>query len=535
MGSSRREFLKSSATAAGAAASIAASPTMATASQAAAAATPQAGSKKPNIVIIMTDQQRADHSAREGFALDTTPHLDRMAREGVWFNRAYTSMPACVPARTSMFTGRWPEANRARTNHNTQDVVYNTDLIDVLKEQGYVTGLCGKNHCYMTPQRFDHWLQMGHGGGMPKNDAERKFDTFLKDMHHGVALEPTPFPLEVQCPHRAVSSATEWIDTLEEQPFFLWLTFPEPHNPFQAPEPYYSMFPPDAVPPRRSTAAHLKQKGFKYEFARSLVERGFSNWEAQLERQPSVYCGMLRMIDDQVKRFTGFLDDRGLSDNTIVINLADHGDFVGEYGLVRKGPELPEVLTRIPLSFTGPGIVATPEPHDAHVSIVDVMPTICDALDVPIPEGVQGRSLWPMLTGQDYPKEEFNSIYAEHGFGGLYWTDEEEITATEEGALNDVIGFDELNQWSQCGQQRMVRKGDWKLLFDMQGNGQLYNLVEDPVELYNLYFDPQYRDIKQELHEELMAWSLRAQDSIPAPRRRYSVKTDPHNYWSPHR
>jgi len=92
-----------------------------------------------------------------------------------------------------------------------------------------------------------------------------------------------------------------------------------------------------------------------------------------------------------------------------------------------------------------------------------------------------------------------------------------------------------LNQWSQCGQQRMVRKGDWKLLFDMQGNGQLYNLVEDPVELYNLYFDPQYRDIKQELHEELMAWSLRAQDSIPAPRRRYSVKTDPHNYWSPHR
>jgi arylsulfatase A-like enzyme len=492
---------------------------------------------KPNIVIIMTDQQRADVCRREGFALDTTPFLDSLAGKGVWFNRAYTSMPACAPARTSLFTGRYPSATRVRTNHNTKDATYGKDLIDVLRGQGYATGLCGKNHTYLTRDRFDHWFGLGHEGGSGENRSgqEKAFDRYLEGLRHRADFKPAPFPLECQCPYRAVSSATRWIESVRGKPFFLWLSFPEPHNPYQVPEPYFSTFPPDSLPATRSGEEALKIKGFKFQWARQLGERAFADYEKQIPRARSNYFGMLRLIDDQVRRFVEFLEEKKLLDNTIIVFVSDHGDFVGEYGLVRKGPELPEYLTRVPMFFVGPRIMASSRPHPAHVSIVDIMPTLCEAVGATLPRGVQGRSLWPVLTGGDYPKEEFASVYAEHGFGGLHYTARDALDPVKEGALNASCSFDCLNSWSQSGTMRMVRKGDWKLAFDMQGKGQLYNLKKDPGELKNLYGRARAARVQQEMLAELLAWVLRVQDPLPLPRRRYVMKTDPRNYWAPHR
>ncbi len=148
---------------------------------------------------------------------------------------------------------------------------------------------------------------------------------------------------------------------------------------------------------------------------------------------------------------------------------------------------------------------------------------------------MQGRSLWPLLTGGAYPHEEFASVYAEHGFGGLHYTPQDTLDPVQEGALNPAVSFDELNSWSQSGTMRMLRKGDWKLVFDMQGKGQLYHLVQDPGELQNLYGRRNVAEIQQQLLADLMAWILRIQDPLPLPRRRYVMKTDPRNYWSPYR
>ncbi|MHC4636598.1 MAG: sulfatase family protein [Planctomycetota bacterium] len=497
----------------------------------------KASAGKPNIVIIMTDQQRADVCKREGFSLDTTPYLDSLAVKGTWFNRAYTSMPACAPARTSMLTGRYPSATRVRSNHNSRDATYEKDLIDVLKEQGYATALCGKNHSHLSKSRVDHYFTLGHDGGSGKDrsEQEKKFDQYLRGLHHSASFEATPFPLECQCPWRAVSSATKWIETVKDKPFFLWLSFPEPHNPYQVPEPYFSMFPPESLPPTLSGREALKVKGFKFEKTREFGERGFADYEQQIPRARSNYFGMLRLIDDQVKRFMAYLQEKGKLENTIIVVLSDHGDFVGEYGLVRKGPELPECLARIPMFFIGPGVAAKSKAHEAHVSIVDIMPTLCEAIGVALPAGVQGRSLWPMLTDGEYPKEEFASAYAEHGFGGLHYTAEDDLDPVKEGALNRSCIFDELNSWSQSGTMRMVRKRDWKLVFDMQGKGQLYNLKDDPVELKNLYGESRYAGVQQELLADLLGWTLRVQDPLPPPRDRYIMKTDPRNYWSEYR
>lgn len=496
-------------------------------------------SSKPNIIIIMTDQQRADVSRREGFALDTTPFLDSMARQGGWFNHAYTSTPICAPARTSMFTGRFPNATRVRDNHALGHVVYEKDLIGVLSEKGYLKALIGKNHSHVRDVDFDYCFGLGHNRGTRFNCPEGdKFDMWRYKLRASVSLEPTPFPLKYQGPCMAVSEAQKWVKSVKKKPFFLWLTLPEPHNPYQVPEPYFSIFPTEKLPPTRTDSRVLKKKGFKWEWTKYIEERAFPGYEKHLPRVRSNYFGMLRLIDDQIKRFVEFLEKENLRKNTIIIFLSDHGDFVGEYGLMRKGPEMPNMLMRIPLFFTGPGIKACRTPHKAHVSIVDVMPTLCDALGVPFPRGVQGRSLWPMLTGKKYPGEEFKSVYAEQGIGGLHYTRDDKPEKNYErfgGTLNTGRpNFDELNSCSQSGMMRMVRKGDWKLTFDMQGNGQLYNLSNDPAELKNLYGNPGYSKIQSEMLAELLAWTLRAQDPLPMPNL-YTMKTDPRNYWAKYR
>jgi arylsulfatase A-like enzyme len=493
---------------------------------------------RPNIAIVMTDQQRADLSAREGFPLDPTPTLDRLARQGTWFNRAYTVAPVCAPARVSMLTGRYPSATRVRTNHNIEDATYQRDMIDVLCEVGYATAMVGKNHSHLTPGRVDHWFALGHSGGYGqpgRSPEEEAFDGFLHDLRHRACMEPTPYPVACQGPYRAVSDAIRWIETLRGRPFFLWLTFAEPHNPYQVPEPYFSLYPPESLPPTLSDESALPDKGYKYEFGWELGHLGFPDYDRQRPRARANYLGMLRLIDDQVERFVGALEAMSLRQDTILVCLSDHGDFVGEYGLVRKGPEVPECLMRIPMQWTGPGIVVRRGPHGAHVSLADVMPTLCEAIGVPLPEGVQGRSLWPLLTGEAYPAEEFASVYAEQGFGGLHYTAQDDLVALEEDGLNPNVSFDCLNSRSQSGTMRMLRKDTWKLAFDMQGRGQLYDLEQDPVELVNLYDRPAFADVRCALLAELLAWTLRAQDPLPLPRRRYVMKSDPRNYWSPYR
>ncbi|MHC4123717.1 MAG: sulfatase-like hydrolase/transferase [Planctomycetota bacterium] len=491
--------------------------------------------KPPNIVIIMTDQQQARCSKREGFALDTTPSLDKLARQGAWFNRAYTSAPLCAPARVSMFTGRFPDTHGVRANPTVHiSTRYGTSLIEVLKEAGYKTALIGKNHSHLKADDFDHYFLMSHDGGRgPQRTSEEKvYDKWLKDLRHGVSDVATPFPLRCQLPHRIVTDACRWVRKIRSrQPFFMWMSFPEPHNPYQIPEPYFSMFPPEKNPPVLAGKEAIKNKGFKWQFVSKVGRMGLKNYDKLLPRMRSNYYGMLRLIDDQVNRFVTTLETEQMRDNTFIFFVSDHGDFVGDYGLMRKGPELPEDLVRVPFFVNGPGIKPDVHPREDCVSIVDIMPTICEIIAKPLPKSVQGRSLWPILSGGDYPKDEFTSAYAEGGFGGLNynWDDNPDFNK----ALKTHASFDCLNQYSQAGIMRMLRKGDWKLIYDMQGNGQLYNLKNDPAELKNLFDDKQYIQLKCDMLAELLAQTLRAQDPIPYPDGDYERKTHPRNYWSP--
>jgi arylsulfatase A-like enzyme len=511
MNRQRRQFLKTIAT--GAAASW---PGSAQNSGSGAQANPA----KPNLLVIMADQHRAGLTQRTGFPLDTMPALDRFAAGGVSFDRAYTTLPVCAPARVSLLTGRWPHAHRVRQNSAQYQALFDQDLFHVAKAQGYRTGLTGKNHSHLKPERLDFWREYSHASGWKPPGASKdleEYDRWMQRLNHGVSQVPNPFPAELQYPHRIVSDAIEWIDRASSQPFALWVSFPEPHNPYQVSKPYFDLFPPESVPPREVGPEALKAKGFKWEWLEKLENRFYPGYNDYWRRTRSNYLGMLRLIDDQLARLLGHLESKGITDRTLIVYLADHGDYFCDYGLMRKGVGTPEVLVRIPMIWSGAGIRPQTN-HPAFVSTADVLPTLCEAIGAPIPRGAQGRSLWPLLQGRDYPRAEFESIYTEVGFGGMHYRAGDRIDpnwGTIPGGPGAIPSFDELNPVTQSGNLKTLRRGDWKLTCDMMGNGELYNVARDYYELTNLYHDPASKQIRDQLVEELLTWTIRTQDDLP--------------------
>lgn len=483
-------------------------------------------SDPPNVVLVTTDQQRADVSAREAFPLDTTPFLDGLAERGAWFDRAYAASPVCAPSRVSALTGRFPSATGVRSNDAAAAARFDRDLFHAFDRAGYATALIGKNHSHLTPDRVDHWYELGHWGA--KGDAARDdrtpdaaaFDEWIDDLGWSPSLEPTPFPPETQAVSRAVSAAVDWVESLDsdDRPFLLWLSVPEPHNPYQAPEPYFSLFPPDDLPDPEAGADALDGRGFRWEWSRRLAERRVAqrhpdvDFEAALARMRSNYLGMLRLIDDRVERFVGTLDDLGLRDDTLLVATSDHGDFVGRYGLMRKGVgELPEATTRVPLVVSGSEVEDGDGPRPEHVSLVDLLPTLCAAVGASVPDGVQGRNLWPRLTGEaDGSDGRFDSVYAEAGVGGARYGPADAPPA-------EAASLDELNPVTQGGSTGMVRAGDAKLVFGADGRRRLYDLSDDPAELRNRYGDAEFADRRTELFEQMLTWCLRVRDDLPLP------------------
>ncbi len=481
----------------------------------------------PNIVVIMTDQQRADLVAREGYPLDTMPFCDQLAREGQWFNRAYTTCPACVPARVSFLTGRFGSATRTRCNLH-RGAVAETDLVTVLREAGYRTALCGKNHSHLPGSHFEACYGYGHQQSPAGNPQEHAFDAFLQRYAMHLVPEATPFPVELQYPHRIVDDACAWVDQPSDKPFFLWMSFAEPHNPYQVPEPYYDMFPPEDLPPCRSSAADLEGRPFAWRWCLEAFRRAFPDYDETFDRARSNYHGMLRLIDDQIGRFAEHLDRRGLRSNTLLVLTSDHGDFVGEYGLLRKGPAVPEVLTRIPFVWNGPGVARRGQPSPAHVSLADILPTLCSMAGASVPVGVQGRDLSALLRGVQNPGD-FRSIMVEQGYGGAAHDGTEGLDPRNDGFTPSPDGkswgaFDELNSRTQSGTRRSVRAGDWKLVISNDGYNELYHLPSDPVELQNRWDDESCEPIRHELLEQLTQWLLRLEDPLPLPVRRYRFK-----------
>jgi arylsulfatase A-like enzyme len=494
--------------------------------------------ERPNVIIFISDQRTYGLTKATGFPLDTSPTLDRLQRHGMGFEHNYCTMPLCVPSRTTMVTGRWANAHRVRTNLMAKDAFFEKDIYQVATSQGYKTALCGKNHTYLTKEDVDVWREYTHTGGPHEEGSQNAaYDEWLRGRHFNVVEEPTPFPLEAQLPYRIVSDAIEFIDGAGGQPFLIQVSTPEPHNPEQVPAPYWNMFPPDSIPGRCGGPDMLPELGYRLQWEYQMQQNASPWSELTWRRYLSNYMGMLRLIDDQIKRLVDHLEAKGLMEKTLCVYTSDHGDALMNYGIGHKGLDLREQVTHTPQVWFGCGVRPNPEVARAFTSMADVMPTLCEVMGADVPHGVQGRSLWPLLRGASYPAEEFRSIYTSVGVGGLYYTAKDHVPLTIAGNLKTGF-FDELNMVTLSGNEKMVRMDNWKLVYDMMGYGALYNLKNDPCELTNLFNKPEYAKEQAALMAELLMWVIRTEDSLPTgpQNKQYQTKwSTKHDWYAPYR
>jgi arylsulfatase A-like enzyme len=463
--------------------------------QAAASQAPPA-TQKPNILFIMVDEMRWDVMSCAGHPIVKTPNLDRLAHEGTRFTTAYTCSAVCSPSRYSFFTSRYAHVHGAYTN-SVLPRENQLLLPTILKHYGYETAISGKLH--FTPARadfdFDYfWSFSGEGPG-----KLQRWPEYLAEKlgPKGARIDPSsrPYPKDplggdiAKLPYPKEDYQTFWItdravDFLhmrqKEKPFFLFVSYLDPHSPSHLPEPYWSMaaalkVPAPKIPDEVKKERAELMKGDAHGAGRHLIDN-----EKMAQDLTANYYATMSMVDDNVGRLLDQLKTMGLADNTIIVFTADHGNMLGDHGRWFKGVAY-EGSARIPLLMkSAAGIVAAGAFNQGKVvtEIVentDVMPTLFDMTGLELPKvGIQGTSVVGLVSGTD--KAWKNRAFSERG-------------------------------------SMMVRTPQYKLIKndpkEMRRGGdeyELYDMVKDPGEEHNLVKDAAYAKVFQELKGQLEAW-----------------------------
>jgi arylsulfatase len=396
----------------------------------------------PNILLITTDQHRFDALGCMGSREVLTPNLDRLATQGVLFERCYVTNPVCMPSRASFLTGQFPDAHGVRRNGiPVPDPPHG--LARALSRQGYRTGMFGKTHFaalrrdYDPGYQFPDWQRGDDYFGF----GDRAITHDLKDYLSAVPTQTRPHP-DRPAPERAFVRddyldwigaqhpasyrlavreglpegqqplapelwtselpaelhQTTWIadrtmafiDQQGEAPFFAWCSFVDPHHPFNAPRPYRERYDPAAFAPPLWADGEVAVRS---RFHQERHQHGFVPFREHWREYRAQYYAMLSLIDDQVGRLLQYLAASGLAENTLVIFTADHGELLGDHGLARKGLFHYESLIRVPLLLRWPGQFAAGGRQPGIVQTVDITATILAAAGIVVDLPYHGLSL----------------------------------------------------------------------------------------------------------------------------------------------
>ncbi len=476
---------------------------------------------RPNIILIMTDQQKRDSLSVYGNPVCRTPNLERLASEGTLFDFAFTPYPVCVPSRVMAFTGRYSHTTRSRANSVWMQPDQN-HLIKLLAEAGYTTALSGKNHCFREADldRFDYVWQCGHGGPTePPDQAALSAKQFIPDSQINRRCWGTvtnPGASESLGTAFTVTHAVDFLDNHRtDQPFFLWCSIADPHTPLQTAEPYASMYDPAGVPIPDQLDDEVNSKPVAQQLDH-LALCGDKVTEEDIRRVTAMYFGMNTYIDDEVGRLLNRVDSLGLTDDTLIIYVSDHGEYLGEHRMIRKSKALYDCLTRIPLIIRWPERIPAGERRAEFTEIIDLMPTVLDAVGLEHPDGLQGQSLLPLVEGGKYtPRDSvFGEIGVESPDGRLHTQSHEDIEDLPTSPTSP--DFAPRQKKGDLGPIKSIRTRDWKLVY-YPGNeeGELYDLQADPGELVNLWGDTDQAGRKAELTARILDWCIQTEDRRP--------------------
>jgi arylsulfatase A-like enzyme len=460
---------------------------------------------RPDIVIFIADQQRADALGVAGNPDIRTPNIDALAAEGVSFSSTFCPYPVCTPSRYSLFSGLYVHQHGGWDNHCT----LGGDLPSfprILREAGYRTGAVGKMHftpTYLDIGLDDMVLSEQNGPGRYEDDYHRylydrdlidyvdsidQIKELRKEAHEAywksLGATPSILPEEHSSSRWIADRAIEQIDRWGDEPNLLVAGFVKPHHPFDPPEPWASMYDPDAlhlVPGYRDTP---DERDLDY-------HGGFfphGSWsEDALRRAMAGYYASISQIDHEVGRIVEKLKAKGRYDNTLIVYLSDHGEYLGFRHLLLKGGQLYDPLMRVPLIVRPPrtaagGSVAADAAaegadragvpgratHDGRLaSLIDVAPTILNVVGEAVPEEMTGIDL--------FSNRRRECLFSEARFGNAY----------------------------------MARTNDRKLVVqESDDQSRFFDLATDPLESDDLYHEPSRRAEIAELRERLMRWRL---------------------------
>jgi len=410
----------------------------------------------PNILFILADDQAARTLGVDGNPHIRTPNIDRLAAEGTYFTRCYVPLPQCAPSRAALLTGRYPHAIGAMSNIQKAlppDVV---TLAHALKRAGYRCGMIGKWHQGdpLKPQAGfeDFWCTRDKDASgwndkhtnsvLVVNGERRRHEGWLDDALTDYALR--------------------FIDADDGRPFFLWLAFFAPHEPFTPPSDPRFAYDPQDVPLPESIRDDLSGKPPQQR--QSVCHRWYRQLgEGRLRQQIAAYYSMISALDANVGRLVEHLGSRGLERDTLVVYLSDNGWLNGEHQLRSKGPMLYEELVRMPLILRQPGVVPAGRKVAALVSSLDLYPSLAARAGAPPPQPLDGLDLWPLVVG-----------------GARQLRDAVFLEFLEKGSTGDVEPM--LGVVTRTHKYTRYLHG---------GDEELYDLTADSLEMRNLAASPE--------------------------------------------
>lgn len=532
---------------------------------------------RPNFVLFITDQHRADWLGCNGHPIVKTKAIDSLAATGITFDRFFVASPVCMPNRSSLLTGRMPSVHGVRANGTplSQSAV---TFLDLLRETGYATALVGKSHlqtftgmpALMQPpppkpgyvqaggelieavrhglrrpayeqespnfwaktgaqvQRpyygFDHVeLVTGHGDGvdgdyrrwlLEREPAAMKLIGAENQLPHDYVCPQairTKLPVELYQTSYIAERARAYIEAHKkrspDQPFFLMVSFPDPHHPFNPPGKYWDMYKPEQFPvpeafrrndwtPPPHVAAVIAER-----------ERGMANLNSQFsftttareaQEAAALTAGMITLIDDSIAGVLDTIESAGAGSNTVRIFTSDHGEHLGDHRLLLKGSEQYTQVLRVPFVWSDtPDRRASGQARQgaraaAIGSTIDIAATVLDRAQVAPFVGMQAQSLLPVIAGDDSKGRQSAFVQYDHQ------------------RPNEALG----------GVPRVHTLVDkrWRLsLFDGVEWGELYDLDKDPGEFVNLWDDVGHREVKAGLIERLLRIEIAHIDRVPMP------------------
>ena len=464
------------------------------------------GNTRPNIIFIITDQQRYDTIAGLGFDFVKTPHLDRLIQEGVAFSDCHVTAASCAPARASLFKGYYPHTTGILKNADT----WRRSWIELLNESGYHCTNIGKMHSwpFETPlgfheryvvenkdrylegrYYFDEWDKALRFRGLVKQQRE----SYRKrpDYRERLGAFEWKLPEDSHPDHFVGDMAVWWLDHFpQSEPLFLQIGFPGPHPPYDPVPRFAADYMNRALPLLDVAPEELEQQPPPFKQMRqhntevdhdSVVHLLAPTHEQRL-RQRAYYLANVTMIDEKVGEIIDALERNDYLKNTVIVFTSDHGDCLTDHGHSQKWTMYDQV-TRVPLIIWSPSRFAGGQVVDSLCQQMDLGPTVLELAEIAPPPALEAISLMPAL---------------------------KDPTRT----LRDVVFAEQAQDGILEGTQfmTMVRNKQWKLVhFLDEPYGQLFDLQNDPDEIDNLWDQQTALPIRESMLAVLREWRIRSQ------------------------